>query len=195
MALPWTPALPVSTPRLRLRAHTPDDLDDLMQFHSDPEVVRYLPWPVRSVDETRFALLAKVPQGRVDSEGQWLVLAIELASSGAGGPGGHGGSGGQVIGEVVLKCVSETEGEVGFALHAGFHRAGYGFEAAHAMLALAFGEFGLHRVTATLDARNAGSAALLLKLGMTPGPIVPDRPFKGERVDEMHFAIDSSDFS
>jgi len=183
MALPWTPALPISTPRLRLRAHTPDDLGDLQQFHSDPEVVRYLPWPVRSVDETRFALLAKVPQARVDSEGQWLVLAIELASTG------------QVIGEVVLKCVSETEGEVGFALHAGFHRAGYGFEAAHAMLSLAFGEFGLHRVTATLDARNAGSAALLLKLGMTPGPVVPDRPFKGERVDEMHFAIDSSDFS
>jgi RimJ/RimL family protein N-acetyltransferase len=183
MALPWTPALPISTPRLRLRAHTPSDLDDLLQFHSDPEVVRYLPWPVRSVDETRFALLAKVPQARVDSEGQWLVLAIELASTG------------QVIGEVVLKCVSETEGEVGFALHAGFHRAGYGFEAAHGMLSLAFGEFELHRVTATLDARNAGSAALLLKLGMTPGPVVPDRPFKGERVDEMHFAIDSSDFS
>jgi RimJ/RimL family protein N-acetyltransferase len=189
MALPWTPALPIDTPRLRLRGHTPDDLDDLQQFHSDPEVVRYLPWPVRSVDETRFALLAKVPQSRVDSEGQWLVLAIERGAT------AQDGLIAQVIGEVVLKCVSETEGEIGFALHAGFHRAGYGFEAAHAMLSLAFGEFGLHRVTATLDARNAGSAALLLKLGMTPGPIVPDRPFKGERVDEMHFALDSSDFS
>jgi len=183
MALPWTPALPIRTPRLVLRAHTADDLDDLVQFHSDPEVVRYLPWPIRSVDETRFALNAKLPQGRVDSAGHWLVLAIQLADTG------------QVIGEVVLKCESETQGELGFALHAGFHRAGYGFEAAHAVLSLAFGEFGLHRVTATLDARNAGSAALLGKLGMTPGPVVPDRPFKGERVDELHYAMDAADFS
>jgi len=183
MALPWTPVLPIRTDRLLLRAHTPADLDDLLQFHSDPEVVRYLPWPIRSVDETRFALLAKVPQGRVDTEGQWLVLAMQLADTG------------QVIGEVVLKCESETQGEVGFALHSGFQRAGYGFEAAHTMLSLGFGELGLHRITATLDARNAASAALLGKLGMSMGPVVPDRPFKGERVDELHYAIDAADFA
>jgi len=183
MALPWTPVLPIRTDRLLLRAHTPADLDDLLQFHSDPEVVRYLPWPIRSVDETRFALLAKVPQGRVDTEGQWLVLALQLADTG------------QVIGEVVLKCESETQGEVGFALHSGFQRAGYGFEAAHTMLSLGFGELGLHRITATLDARNAASAALLGKLGMSMGPVVPDRPFKGERVDELHYAIDAADFA
>jgi len=183
VALPWAPVLPIRTGRLLLRAHTPDDLDDLLQFHSDPEVVRYLPWPVRGVDETRFALLAKVPQGRVDAEGQWLVLAIELAETG------------QVIGEVVLKCVSETEGEIGFALHSGFHRGGYGYEAAHTMLSLAFGELSLQRVTATLDSRNAASAALLEKLGMTRGELVRDRPFKGGRVDELHYAIDAADFS
>lgn len=181
MALPWTPVLPISTERLLLRAHTPDDLDDLVRFHSDPEVVRYLPWPIRGVDETRFALLAKVPQTRVDAEGQWLVLAIELA--------------GRVIGEVVLKCSSVTEGEIGFAMHAGFHRGGYGYEAAHAMLALAFGELELRHVTATLDARNVASTALLEKLGMTRGALVPDQPFKGERVDELHYAIDIADFS
>ena len=189
MALPWAPVLPIRTPRLLLRAHTPDDLDDLLQFHGDAEVVRYLPWPVRGVDETRFALLAKVPQGRVDAEGQWLVLAIELA------PGAQNDSAGQVIGEVVLKCETELQGELGFALHAGFHRAGYGFEAAHAMLSLGFGELGLSRITATLDARNAASAALLEKLGMTRTGIVTDQPFKTERVDELHYAIEAAAFA
>ena len=183
MPLPWSPVLPIRTPRLLLRAHTLDDLDDLLQFHGDPEVVRYLPWPVRGVDEARFALLAKITQGRVDAEGQWLVLAIELAEAG------------QVIGEVVLKCVSDTEGEVGFALHAGFHRAAYGFEAAHSMLSLGFGEFGLSHITATLDARNVASAALLEKLGMTRTGLVADQPFKSERVDELHYAIDAADFA
>jgi RimJ/RimL family protein N-acetyltransferase len=183
VSLPWTPALPIVTPRLLLRAHTADDLGDLVQFHSDPEVVRYLPWPVRSVDETRFALLAKVAQARVDSEGQWLVLAIELTTTG------------QVVGEVVLKCETETRGEIGFALHSAFQRGGYGYEAAHAMLSLAFGDFGLTTVTATLDARNAASAALLEKLGMTRGELVRDRPFKGGVVDELHYAVDVADFS
>jgi len=188
MSLPWAPALPIDTRRLRLRAHTADDLDDLVQFHSDPEVVRYLPWPVRTVDETRFALLAKVAQSRVDSEGQWLVLAVELPSQSPGTPN-------RVVGEVVLKCATETEGEIGFALHSAFQRGGYGYEAAHAMLSLAFGELGLRRVTATLDSRNAASAALLEKLGMSRGELVRDRPFKGGVVDELHYAIDVADFS
>jgi RimJ/RimL family protein N-acetyltransferase len=184
MPLPWTPVYPIRTERLDLRAHTPADLNDLFEFHSDPEVVRYIPWPVRSLDETRFALLAKDAQTRVDSEGQWLVLAIELRESR------------KVIGEVLLKYADATaeEGELGFALHGAFQRRGLGYEAAHAMLALGFGEFGLRTVTATLDARNAASAALLEKLGMTRTALVPDQPFKGELVDELHYAIDAKDF-
>ncbi|GAB2457459.1 RimJ/RimL family protein N-acetyltransferase [Conyzicola lurida] len=184
MPLPWTPAFPVRTERLDLRAHTPADLSDLFEFHSDPEVVRYIPWPVRTLDETRFALLAKDAQKRVDSEGQWLVLAIELRETG------------KVVGEVLLKYSDEDaeEGELGFALHGGYQRRGLGYEAAHAMLALGFGEFGLRTITATLDARNAASAALLDKLGMTRTALVPDRPFKGELVDELHYAISSERF-
>ena len=184
MALPWTPAYPVSTERLLLRPHAPADLGDLLKFHSDAEVVRYIPWPVRTEEETRFALLAKVAQTRVDADGQWLVLAIELAETG------------QVIGEVLLKCVSDEngEGELGYALNAAFHRKGYAFEAAHRMLSLGFAEFGLRRITATLDSRNLASAGLLEKLGMTLDSVAHDRPFKGELVEELTYAIDSKDF-
>ena len=185
MALPWTPVYPVRTPRLLLRPHTAADLGDLLHFHSDPDVVRYIPWPVRTEDETRFALLAKVAQARVDAEGQWLVLAIELSETG------------QVIGEVLLKCVSDEggEGELGYALNAAFHRRGYAFEAAHAMLSLGFAEFGLRRITATLDSRNVASAGLLAKLGMTLETTAHDQPFKGELVTELTYAIDIKDFS
>ncbi|MET4583903.1 RimJ/RimL family protein N-acetyltransferase [Conyzicola nivalis] len=185
MSLPWTPVYPIVTERLVLRPHTPADLGDLRQFHSDPDVVRYIPWPVRSEEETRVALQARVAQGRVDADGQWLVLAIELAETG------------QVIGEVLLKCASaeKGEGELGYALNAAFHRRGYAFEAAHRMLSLGFAEFGLGRITATLDARNAASAGLLEKLGMTLDSVARDQPFKGELVDELTYAIDAKDFS
>ena len=39
--------LPIETERLVLRAHRTSDLDDLLAFHGDPEVVRFVPWPVR----------------------------------------------------------------------------------------------------------------------------------------------------
>jgi RimJ/RimL family protein N-acetyltransferase len=179
MALPWTPDYPVRTARLDLRPHTAGDLDDLFAFHSDSEVVRYIPWPVRTLDETRTALDAKLPRHRVDVEGEWLVLAMELRATG------------RVIGEVLLRCADAEagEGELGYALHAGFQRQGYASEAARAMLELAFGTFGLRRVTAVLDVRNAASAGLVEKLGFVRESVATGQMFKGELVDEAHYAI------
>jgi RimJ/RimL family protein N-acetyltransferase len=185
MTLPWAPEFPVSTARLDLRPHTAADLDDLFAFHSDPEVVRYIPWPVRSLDETRTALDAKLPRHRVDAEGEWLVLAMQLRETG------------HVIGEVLLRCADAEagEGELGYALHAGFQRRGYATEAARAMLGLAFGPFGLRRVTAVLDVRNAASAALVEKLGFVRESVATGQVFKGELVDEAHYAISAEAFS
>ena len=36
--------LPIHTERLLLRTHRPDDLDSLLDYYSDPEVARYIPW-------------------------------------------------------------------------------------------------------------------------------------------------------
>jgi len=47
MSAQWVVEHPIETERLRLRPHRMSDVDDLLRFHSDPEVVRYLPWPVR----------------------------------------------------------------------------------------------------------------------------------------------------
>ena len=71
--------LPITTDRLVLRPHTMDDLDDLVVFHSDPEVVRYVPWPVRDRVATEETLRVKLTQTELVAPGQWLVLAVELA--------------------------------------------------------------------------------------------------------------------
>ncbi len=54
------PSYPIRTERLDLRPHRMEDLDDLLAFHSDPDVVRYVPWPVRDREQTRTALKAKL---------------------------------------------------------------------------------------------------------------------------------------
>lgn len=177
---PWAPEYPVETPRLHLRPHRLDDYDDLTRYHSDPEVVRFIPWPVRSAEQTREALAARTRQGVVFEPGQWLVLAMELKAER------------RVIGEMLLKYESETDatGELGYAMAADVGGQGYATEAAEAMLELAFDRFGLHRVIARLDARNEASAALLRRVGLRQEALHRSAEFfKGEWTDTLVFAV------
>ncbi|AKU18643.1 acetyltransferase [Luteipulveratus mongoliensis] len=174
------PTYPIKTDRLDLRPHRREDLDDLYAFHSRPEVVRYVPWPVRDREQTREALEKKLVQGELAEEGQWLVLAIELRESGT------------VIGEVLLKwdSIANRQGELGFALHTDYQGQGLAREAAEAVLRLGFEELGLHRICAICVRENADSARLLQRLGMRQeGHLVHNTFFKGEWIDELVFAI------
>jgi RimJ/RimL family protein N-acetyltransferase len=178
IVLPWAPELPIRTSRMLLRAHEHTDLDDILEYHSDPEVVRYLPWPVRDRALAAEALEPRLRQGRVDAEGEWLVLAMQLGETGP------------VIGEVVLKCASVEKGEaeLGYALHRGQHGRGLAFEAASAMVHLAIGQFGVSRLTAELDARNAASSRLLERLGFTLARSY-ESEFKGELAPGLEYEL------
>lgn len=177
ITLPWAPTLPIRTSRLLLRAHEHGDLDDMLEYHSDPEVVRYLPWPVRDHALAAEALAPRLRQGRVDVEGEWLVLAIQLAD-------------GPVIGEVVLKCASVEKGEaeLGYALHRAHHGLGLAAEAASAMIHLATTDFGVTRLIAELDARNAASVRLLERLGFTQVRTY-ESEFKGELAPGLEYEL------
>ena len=166
--MPWTPALPIQTERLELRVHRADDVDDMLQFRSDPEVVRYVPWPVSTRADVEEALAKRLTAGRVDAAGEWLILAIVFRETG------------QVIGEVLLKNNGEDAAELGYALHRSFHGLGLAREATEAMLDLGIREFGLRRITAELDERNTASAALLERLGFTLHRRFPE-VYKGEQ--------------
>ena len=177
ITLPWAPTLPIRTERMLLRAHEHGDLDDILEYHSDPEVVRYLPWPVRDRALAAEALEPRLRQGRVDVEGEWLVLAMQLMD-------------GPVIGEVVLKCASveNSEAELGYAMHAGYQGQGLAFEATSAMVRLATEDFGATRLIAELDARNAASARLLERLGFTLARSY-ESEFKGELAPGLEYEL------
>ena len=68
-------------------------------------------------------------------------------------------------------------------------------EAAHAVLHLAFGDLGLHRVIARIDARNMASARLVARLGMRQeAHLIENEWFKGEWTDELDFALLASEW-
>ena len=158
--------LPITTERLLLRAHRMEDLDDLVAFHGDPEVVRFVPWPVRDRAATEETLRVKTIQTELVAHGQWLVLAVERRDTG------------RVVGEVLLKWASEGEGELGFAFAREAQGHGYAAEAARAVVRLAFADLGLRRLTAVVVDGNTASTRLLGRLGFRQ---------EARHVDAVHF--------
>jgi RimJ/RimL family protein N-acetyltransferase len=170
--------LPLGTERLVIRPHRMEDLDDLVRFHGDPAVVRYVPWPVRDRAATEETLRTKLGQTTLAEHGQWLVLAVEVRSSGT------------VIGEVLLKWASDRQGELGFAFGSDHHGQGYAAEAARAVLGLAFDDLGFHRVSAVVVEGNDASVRLLGRLGFRQeARHVDGALFKGAWVTSLVFAL------
>jgi RimJ/RimL family protein N-acetyltransferase len=161
----------LGTPRLQLRPLEFTDEDDLLVYQSDPEVVRYVPWPVRTRDQVRAALHAYAGRTRMTETGDGIVLAIVWRPTG------------QVIGQTNLSIASrdDSHGEFGYVVSRAFAGRGIATEASHAMLDYGFATLGLHRMTARLDARNYASAAVAEKLGMRrEAMFVENEWFKGE---------------
>jgi RimJ/RimL family protein N-acetyltransferase len=175
---------PIVTQRLILRPFLLDDLDDLYAIQSRPDVTKYLYWSPRTRDEVREVLARKVGQTGLSRQDDALVLAM----TNPGKPGTKTG----VIGEVILwlRSVEHRQGEVGFVMHPDHQGHGFATEATSAVLDLAFGELGLHRVYGRTDFRNEASAALMRRLGMRQeAHFLQNEMFKGEWGDELVFAL------
>ena len=178
--IPQQPSYPIRTPRLWLRPVTVADVDAVNAYRSQEDVVRYLPHPPQSRDDTVLTVNAMAAQSALTEPGQWLDLAVE-----------HGESR-ELIGEVLLKWNAENPelGEIGFAFTPSVHGKGIAFEACQAALKLAFADFGWHRVEGICDERNHQSAALMKRLGMRhEATFVESDWSKGEWTSLQHYAI------
>ncbi|MFE7511426.1 GNAT family N-acetyltransferase [Streptomyces sp. NPDC057540] len=71
------------------------------------------------------------------------------------------------MGELHIRSRGQRQGEVTYAVHPRVWGQGVGTAIGRELLARGFGDLELHRVYATCDPRNVGSARVLGKLGMT----------------------------
>ncbi|MGA7205134.1 MAG: GNAT family protein [Specibacter sp.] len=178
--LPLQPPYPIRTPRLRLRPVTVGDLAAINGYRSLPDVVRYLPHPPQSMEDTALTVKSMAAQSVLTEPGQWLDLAVESGDSG------------QLVGEVLLKWDAGNPrlGEIGFVFSPEVQGAGVAFEACTAALNVAFKDFGWHRVEGICDDRNEKSAALMMRLGMRREARFLESDWsKGEWVSLLHFGI------
>lgn len=131
------------TARLTLRRARPGDLDDLHAVFSDPAAMRYWSRPEHeTLDETRLWL-----DDMVNSPDDSDDFLIDHA------------------GRVVGKAGAWRLPEIGFILHPDHWRQGLMSEALTAVIPWLFARHDLPELTAEADPRNAGSLALLGRMG------------------------------
>jgi RimJ/RimL family protein N-acetyltransferase len=174
------PEWPLRTERLDLRPHLESDLEFFHATRSDPEVVRYLYEEPATLEQSQQKLAARLEMRGLQAEDDWLPAAIVERASGA------------VVGDIGMcwLSVEHRTGEVGFIVHPAHQGRGYATEAARALLGWGFRDFGLHRVIARTEARNAASARVLERLGMRlEGHFVENEWVKGEWQSELQYAI------
>jgi RimJ/RimL family protein N-acetyltransferase len=132
------------------------DLDPLWSYQRLPEVAEHMLWDPRDLIRVKVALERMVKEDRLVHEGDCLSLALVNREDGV------------VAGQVELVWLSDRhrQGEIGYVLHPRYQGAGLATEAVREVLRLGFEGLRLHRIIGRCSAANAGSAALLERVGM-----------------------------
>lgn len=171
---------PVKSERLTLRPFQASDLDSLVPYHSDPDVVRFIPWPARTPDQVRDWLEKAIHLTSFEGEGDYLTAAIIRNEDN------------QLIGQVnsMFRSLHNQTAEIGYVLNPKFGGLGYATEAAGALVTALFATGTFRRVTARLDVRNDASARVLDRLGFRrEAHFIEDDLFKGEWTSTYEYAV------
>ena len=150
-----SPTPTLTTERLSLRGHHPDDLDALAAMWADPAVYGVIGGKPRSREEVWIRLLRSIGCWTVFGYGAWVVC--DRAT-------------GAVLGDIGLlesrrAIIPElTVPEVGWTLVPAAHGQGYAGEAMRAVLDWADAN-GIDRTCCIIDPGNAASIRLAEKLG------------------------------
>ena len=170
---------PITTARLIIRRPRPTDLHDFLAYQTHPDNLKYQPVEPLTEDKAR-DFLSRMATAEIGEEGGWIMFAVELRGEG------------RMIGEVgiFVSPQPQSRGNLGWSFHPDYQGHGYATEAARVLLAYAFEERGLRRVTSDCDARNAASLRLMERLGMRrEGHLRQSRLTGGEWHDECLYAL------
>lgn len=134
----------LETERLILRKYRDSDLQDLYEYLSDAEVLKFEPYKPMSIDEVKENLVWRMSTDE--------MIAIESKEEQ------------KMIGNIYLGKRDFDTLELGFVLNRKYWGKGYAAESCRALLKLAF-DTGIHRIYAECDPQNVASWKLLERLG------------------------------
>jgi RimJ/RimL family protein N-acetyltransferase len=165
------------TQRLIARRFDPRDLADDVAMRSDPDVARYQNWTTYTEADAR-QRLESLAHGNPGDPG-WFQFVLEERTTS------------RFIGDCGLRII-ETDGrlaQIGYTIAKPHWNHGFATEAVVALTEYAFGNFLIHRITASVDPRNVASCRVLEKAGYAKeAHFRQSEWFKGEWADDAIYA-------
>jgi RimJ/RimL family protein N-acetyltransferase len=162
------------TPRLVIRQFTEDDLDNLFDLNSDPEVMRYLGRPApRDVLRDDVIPFHLDVYRRLDRLGTWAAESADTLSEGRG----------EFLGWFHFRPGPDgdiTNIDLGYRLRRSAWNQGYATEGSRALITMGFTDLGVQRVFAHTMTVNIGSRRVMEKCGLT---LVGTNPYDGPDAD------------
>lgn len=174
----------IHTKNLVLRDFEDDDWRDVHEYATDPEVSKYMEWGPNTEKETRDFVKMACTFRRQDPRRNYefgIFLPTEK----------------KIIGGCGLTIYDSDmyQGALGYTLNRNYWNRGIVTEAAGALLRYGFEKLALHRINATCDVQNIGSAAVMRKLGMRQeAHFLEERKIKGTWRDTYLYAILGSEW-
>lgn len=144
----------METSRLKIRKLKEDDYKLLYPLHSDPEVMKFIREPDKSIEQTKLRMDEMLSYSS-QNPNYGLFLAFEKETD-------------KLIGWVLfLHCELKLSNqiEVGYRLFPEFWSKGYATELTHKMIDIGLKELGLHKLIAVTDPSHERSKNVLIKCG------------------------------
>ncbi|MCA0969229.1 GNAT family N-acetyltransferase [Halobacillus litoralis] len=139
--------------QLKWREFKEEDWKSVHEYASQPIVCTYQPWGPNTIDDSK-AFVDQVIKDREIDHRTRFAFAILYKEKVIG------------TGELNIDDAVNLAGVISYILHPGYWGKGLGTEVANRLLQYGFKEMGLHRICATCDPGNTGSARILTKVGM-----------------------------
>lgn len=149
--------VPIFTERLTLRKITIDDVDNIFQLDSNPEVMKYVGVPPVTNKQESAKIVENIIN-QYEKNGTGRLAVIEKESN-------------QFIGWSGIKLLTEEVNgfknvyELGYRFLPKFWSKGYATESAIASLDLGFNQLNADKIYAYADVKNESSNHILTKLG------------------------------
>lgn len=155
----------IVTERLIIRRFKASDWQDIYEYLSDEEVIRYEPYEAMTKEQVK-----RETEKRVDHESFYAVCLKETE---------------KMIGNIYLDKDDFDTYELGYVFNRNYQKRGFAFEGAKAVLDYAFNELNAWRVTAMCNPENTASWKLLERLSFRrEGHLVANIYFRKDEHDE-----------
>ncbi|MBP1996206.1 GNAT family N-acetyltransferase [Paenibacillus eucommiae] len=142
--------------RVYLREFIFTDWKDVQKYASQAIVCRFQPWGPNNEEQTQAYVNQILEDSKKAPRTRFVFAIIEQSTGNMIGAG-----------EFNIKSTTNKSGEIAYIVHPDYWGKGIATEVAKLLVNFGFKEFHLHRIYATCDPRNIGSAKVLQKVGMT----------------------------